>query len=430
MILPLLHASMALAATLEVSGTCPGTVTYRVGATARASVALLQADELGGTAIPTGVCAGAVTGLEAPTLAGVRAASARGVATFQRVTAATDCDRLVQAVELGSCDLTPALRQGPAPDYALPGPWEVGSVVLPVTGRSGVSLPSELWFPAANRGASPRIYRTQGYPDGVGIAATDVAPACAGPRPVLVHSHGNQSLPFESFEIMEHLASHGWIVLAPEHTGNSWHAQGGSIFEIPYRRPRDVADAYDALIAEASRPGSPLQGCVDPDDGYVVSGNSFGGYTAYATGGALVNDPFFPTLDLSDARVRAIVTYVPWDVIGLLSSGTSNVDVPVLTFGGERDGVVGTAFRSLFSHVRSEPRVRYSFPDGGHFSFTPLWCVSPGEGCGRAFVDTDVAVATAWTAALSFLEHLRGRDGAVDQLPAAGPFNVLRVGLP
>jgi predicted dienelactone hydrolase len=303
-------------------------------------------------------------------------------------------------------------------------------VVLPVTGRSGVSLPSELWFPAAAPGATPRVYRTNGYADGNGTAFTDAIPACDRPRPVLVHSHGNLSLPFEMFEVMEHIASHGWIVLAPEHTGNSWHAQGGWFLDMPYRRPRDVADAFSALADAASTPGHPLFGCVDPDAGFTVSGNSFGGYTSYATGGALVNDPFFPTVDLSDPRVNAIVNYVPWSVVGLLGSGVDAISVPVLTFGGERDATVGDDFRTLFNDLTTEPRVMYAFPDGGHLSFTPLWCDAPGNGCGAAFVDTDVAVAVAQTATMAFLEANRLRSGAVAQLPTNGPFTRREVGLP
>jgi predicted dienelactone hydrolase len=425
----ILTLSLAAAVTLDVGGACPGVVTYAARAAPRTTVELFMSAGGGQARIPSGGCAGVSTGLEAPSRVAARATNARGRVVFQRTAAASECDRMVQAVEVASCEVSPALRQGPAPDYRVPGPWEVGNSTLPAIGRSGVALPSEVWFPSAAAGASPRVYVTQGYPDGLGLATTDAAPACATPRPVLVHSHGNQSLPFEMFEVMEHLATHGWIVLAPEHTGNSWHAPGGWFFDMPYRRPEDVADAFDALVAESQRPGSPFAGCVDPDAGFVASGNSFGGYTAYATGGALVNDPFRPTLDLSDPRVWAIVTFVPWDVVGLMSSGTSAVDVPVLSLGAGRDATVGHDFRDLFSSLRTRPRVMYAFPDAGHFSFTPLWCVSPGDGCGAGWLDTDVAVEVAWTSTLSFLEHVRQRDGAVEQLPVVGPFTVTRVGL-
>jgi predicted dienelactone hydrolase len=418
----------AWATSVQVTGTCPGTVTYRVEASPRATVALVVGDEAGTAAIPAGSCAGLPTALAAPSLAGLRRAPASGVVSFQATT--TDCDAWVQAIDLRRCDASPARRRGPAPDYRARGPWEVGSVVFPVVGRSGVALPSELWFPAEQAGTTTRTYVTSGYADGLGTAWTDTLPTCTSPRPVLVHSHGSLSLPFEMFEVMEQLASHGWIVLAPEHSGNSWHDQSGWFLDMPYRRPRDVADAYAALVAESQRPGSPIAGCVDPDAGYVASGNSFGGYTAYATGGALVNDPFAPTLDLSDPDVRAIVTFVPWAVLGLLGSGAGDVTVPVLTFGGERDSTVGTDFQTLFGYLTTTPRVGYSFPDGGHLSFTPLWCDAPGNGCGPSFVDTDIAVEVAWTGTLSFLEHLRGRDGAAAQLPLTGPFSVAEVGWP
>lgn len=420
----------AWAAQVVASGTCPGPVTYRVQASPRATVALVVGDETGAAPIPAGSCAGLPTGLAAPTLAGLRRAPGSGVVNFQATTTASDCDKPVQAIDLARCDASPVRRRGPAPDYRARGPWEVGNVMFPVIGRSGVSLPSELWFPAVDPGTTTRTFVTSGYADGLSSAWTDTTPTCLTPRPVLVHSHGNLSLPFEMFEVMEQLASHGWIVLAPEHSGNSWHDQSGWFLDMPFRRPRDVADAYAALVAESQRPGSPLAGCVDPDAGFVASGNSFGGYTAYATGGALVNDPLFPTIDLSDPAVRAIVTFVPWSVVGLLGSGVGQVDVPVLTFGGYRDATVGDDFETLYAEVGSRPRVKYAFPDGGHLSFTPLWCDAPGNGCGPSFIDTDVAVQVAWTGTLAFLEHLRGRDGAVGQLPAGGPFLVEEMGLP
>jgi predicted dienelactone hydrolase len=232
------------------------------------------------------------------------------------------------------------------------------------------------------------------------------------------------------YEVVEQVVSHGWLVVAPEHTGNSWHSAPGDLLQMPYRRPDDVADTFDALLAEVQRPGSSLAGCVDPAAGYVVAGSSFGGYTAYVTGGALVDDPIAPTLDLSDPAVRAVVAFVPWDAFGLLSRGTRSVDVPVLSFGGERDTTVGTTYLDLWSHLTTEPRVGYSFPDGGHMTFTPIWCVQPGNGCGPSYVDQTVAVETAFTATLAFLEHLRGRSGALRQMPVFGPFTWDQAGLP
>ena len=62
--------------------------------------------------------------------------------------------------------------------------------------------------------------------------------------------------------------------------------------------------ASAGVIGDAS---SPLHGCADPAAGYVVTGYSFGGYTAYATAGALVNDGIVPTLSQFYGRVIDVV---------------------------------------------------------------------------------------------------------------------------
>ena len=53
----------------------------------------------------------------------------------------------------------------------------------------------------------------------------------------------------------------------------------------------------------------------------------------------------------------------------------------------------------------------------GHFSFTPIYCSGVGDGCGDAFYDQDALVEVLRTSVLSWLEHTRGRPGAIEQLP-------------
>ena len=42
-----------------------------------------------------------------------------------------------------------------------------------------------------------------------------------GPYPLIVFSHGNGGLGVQSFFLTEYLASHGYVVVCPDHTGNS-----------------------------------------------------------------------------------------------------------------------------------------------------------------------------------------------------------------
>jgi predicted dienelactone hydrolase len=393
-----------------------------------AQVALLRGTGRRSDRVPAGPCAGLATDLSGATLVGtVQTLPTNGRLRGPVPTVLDDCDAPLQMVDLDACTLSDVVLQGPARDYSQLGPFTVGNLALPVTARGGTALPTDVWFPSTDVGSQVRSYDARAYPSQTGEALLDVTPACDVPRPVLVHSHGSTSLPLEMFEVMEYLASHGWLVLAPEHVGNSWNDSTAFLTTMTRRRPRDVADTYSALLDAVADPTSPLFGCADPDAGYVVSGNSFGGYTAYAVGGALVNDPFSPTLDLGDPAATAVVTYVPWDAFFSLTSGPSAMTVPVLTFGADRDSTVGDVYRDLFAEVNSLPRSGIAFPDAGHLSFTPIWCVAPGNGCGPSFTDLDVTVGVAEQGTLAFLEDLRGRVGAWDQFPRGGPFQAMHI---
>ena len=60
-----------------------------------------------------------------------------------------------------------------------------------------------------------------------------------------------------------------------------------------------------------------------------------------------------------------------------------------------------------------------SFPNGGHFSFTPIYCSSWGDGCGTSFIEPEEFVPILRTSVLATLEHIRGRSGALAQLVPA-----------
>ena len=308
-------------------------------------------------------------------------------------------------------------EMAPAGDYSQPGPWWASTVKMAFTGRGGNELITHIWYPTTDEGESTVVYS---WPASTysGEAFPERVPDCSEPRPIMIHSHGNSSLNFEMFYLQEFLATHGWLVAAPDHTGNTAYDDSAYFGDLLERRPRDIQDTFDWLVEQGNDPSSGLYGCVDEQEGYISSGYSFGGYTAYVNGGALVNQWWTPTFDYSDPRVAGIITFAPWNAFGYLTSGTSEVEVPVLTIGGESDWTVGTQFSDLYSHVPSTPRAMASFPLAGHFSFTPIYCIAWGNGCGDGFVAEDVFTSFVNTSVLAFSEHVRGRPGAIEQLPA------------
>jgi hypothetical protein len=300
----------------------------------------------------------------------------------------------------------------PAPDYSVPGPHNAGLLTDDFTTGDAITLWVDVWYPAVGAGSGTADY--YGGPGWVltGTAVQDAEAMCDSPRPVMVHSHGSNSIRWEMFYLMEHLASHGWLIAAPDHAGNTYYDTWGSFDLIYQRRPRDIAAAFDWLLSQSADPSSPLAGCIDASDGYVASGYSFGGYTAYAVGGASV----IGASETADPRATAVVTHAPWNAYGVISEGTGGIDVPVLTIGGERDDVVGTQYVGLHEAIESTPRAIASFFDGGHFSPASIYCGAPGDGCGDDYIASETYNSIVQTSVLAFIETLRGVDGAWEQL--------------
>ena len=319
--------------------------------------------------------------------------------------------------ETGDSDEPTEPELDPAGDYESPGPFSAGQSWSEVTGRSGSTLYVSSWFPSSEEGVETTWYGWSGWYHR-GESFQDLQPACEEPLNIMVHSHGNTSVSWEMFYLHEFLATHGWLIIAPDHEGNTLYDYSASFDQVYLRRPQDIQDSYDWLVEQSEDPLSPFYGCVDPDAGYVVSGYSFGGYTAYATGGALVNNEAGdPTVDASDSRVTGVITYAPWNGYGLLTTGMDQVDVPTLTVGGERDDTVGVQYKGMHRQIEAIPRLMGSLPNVGHFSFTPLYCWEDGDGCGDDYYDQTEFTEILKTTVLSWVEFLKGRPGAFEQIP-------------
>ena len=179
-------------------------------------------------------------------------------------------------------------------DLAVEGPYrtgyrELGTTYTPAPGMAERTIPVGVWYPTNDTEGSPAIY-TSGFPDTGGTSATSIADAslAASPwgvqHPVLVYSHGFQGYGGSSSFLMRHFASHGWIVVAPDHVGNTLMDHQDPLPTALYvARPRDVSAALDLL---AQLPDAdPLAGKADTTR-VVLSGHSFGVFTTWSAGGA------------------------------------------------------------------------------------------------------------------------------------------------
>jgi predicted dienelactone hydrolase len=146
--------------------------------------------------------------------------------------------------------------------------------------------------------------------------------------PVVIYSHGSGGRPDFQQYLTVHLASHGFIVAAPPHPGNTnddcFPCTTASILPSARERPADVTFALDQLIAMKGNAASDLGRIIDPERTAIV-GHSFGGWTALYVA--------------ADDRFDAAVAQAPGSP-QLLTQRAAGVETPLMIIASEQDEVV------------------------------------------------------------------------------------------
>lgn len=310
--------------------------------------------------------------------------------------------------------LTPALT------YAAPGPHAVGYRVFTTTGAHHHALTLRAWYPTprpADEQAATITYTAPNKFDqqitpgkditAVGGALVNAQPEqTAQPYPLVVFSHGYALSPIVYSTLVEHYASQGYIVLAPEHNETFDQSLTG-FWKALIDRPDDIRRTID--FAELlNKPGAPLAGLIDMEDVAAV-GHSYGGYTALAAAGARFDfaayrsrctalseddplnffcDPVVPKEadmasraglpsvpsglwpSLGDARVKAVIS-MAGDAYPFGRRGLAELKVPVMALGGTVDD--GTPYtwgaKLTYDDAASEDKTLITFPGAGHMIF-------------------------------------------------------------
>lgn len=197
-----------------------------------------------------------------------------------------------------------------------PHPAGVRTLGLVDSRRGDRPLALEVWYPATDAFAGRDVAEATrdtyelvpGLPPGWQDAVRD-AEARRGRFPLVAFSHGFGGHRRQSTFLCTHLASHGYVVAAPDHTGNTivdvvqlvMSLQLGTplpdpeamIAELIAARPADVRFAIDRLLEGEGG----LADAIDAER-IGVSGHSFGGWTALAVTAA-------------DRRIRAALPLAP-----------------------------------------------------------------------------------------------------------------------
>ncbi len=325
------------------------------------------------------------------------------------------------------------------------GPFNVGHLETSVTyappdGTPERTLRLVVWYPTEAETGAEVFYA--GILPAEGVLGGAPPAAQEAPFPVVVFSHGNTAFAEQSHFLTTFLASHGFVVAAPDHTGNTFAASGDPPAEIFQWRPLDVGAVLDHLLA-AEAPEA-LAGRLS--DAIAVTGHSFGGYSSLAATGGIIDTDLVNGLcengtlreescsalraheDLyragfADPRIDASVPMTPGAVRVFGGTGLTGITVPTMLMTGDLDRTTpddkdgDPAWTGL---ERRPDNVRVRFATAGHFTFSNGCDLAADQlaedGCGARFIPIAQAHRAINAYTLAFLRrHLLGdeRDAAL-----------------
>jgi predicted dienelactone hydrolase len=241
-----------------------------------------------------------------------------------------------------------------------------------------------------------------------GQAIPDAAPDVDnGPYPLVLFSHAAGSFRYQSVYLTEHLASYGFVVMAPDHTGDTMvNTEDEGVFVRSHvTRPLDITRVID-FADTATRAGGVLENLIDLD--YVaVTGHSSGAWTAFLAAGAqrdfralkawcadhpddiwacgtmlgqeetlaelmgldAVPAGLWPAV--GDPRVDAIVPMAPGNAVVFGPEGLAAIKVPALVMIGDHDMFLpyDSFGPPTYEAISGRPKAFVTFEGANHMLF-------------------------------------------------------------
>jgi len=346
-------------------------------------------------------------------------------------------------------DDSPTVSEPTGPfDYTKAGAHPVGhrTIELHDADRDR-SLRVEIWYPAAadtaGGGEGVQFFAAAGTDrDGLAVVLADAPTNCTNAKttatrdatplkgwrwPVLTFSHCHLCARFSSFSLAEYLASHGFAVIAADHTGGTMFDKLAGNYEgmteaFLNTRAADVSFLLDTVLGPGDALPAELRGRFD--EGRVGAfGHSFGSVT---TGRVAETD---------DRVLAAAGLLAPFESPLPPGVTLANISEPVLFFVATEDNSIteygNKLIRGNFNDA-NPPAWKVEIIDAGHLSVSDLCGMADGfkPGCGdgtrqtkpgEAFTYIPVAkaidITMGWLGAF-FGAHVRGEAEALMWLKA------------
>ncbi len=311
-------------------------------------------------------------------------------------------------------------------EFETAGRYPVGNSTFTVTDTSrSRSLVVEVWYPAAENARAAAEAGTgaedflgdqterTAYADLLGSApagcpstrtgsARDADAAPGSSWPVIVFSHCHSCTRFSAFSVAERLASHGFVVAAPDHTLNTLFDElagtpGPLTAEFLQTRGADMSFVLDVLLdATATVVPEAVRGKLDAQK-VGAMGHSFGSVT---TGLVLQDDPRF---------VAGFAMAAPFENPLLVGVDVTRVSEPVMFLLAREDNSIteigNELIRDNFARIPA-PAWKAEVTDAGHWSFSDLCAINDGFSacCGDGIRQTVAGEA------FTYLTAERGRQ--------------------
>ena len=285
------------------------------------------------------------------------------------------------------------------------GEYRVGVTTVTVTDQErDRPLTVDIWFPLADgvTGEAHRYSFITGdyYESPLAIDADAAGISNDGPFPLVVYSHGSGAVRYIHSDYTETLASHGYVVVAPDHTGNTVVERFAGTEDDEavnaLNRPLDVSAVIDAFVDPDNSETAPFQPAIDSEH-IALTGHSFGGFTAYAASAGYENEQGVAE---ADDRIDALIPLAPYVGDGgensiLSDEDLARVTVPALVMIGTDDKTT-----PLIPHVtraweltNSEPHYRLELIAGEHNSFSDVCAYLEIESATQTLVEAVEAAA-------------------------------------
>jgi predicted dienelactone hydrolase len=296
---------------------------------------------------------------------------------------------------------TPATFEPPA--LSARGLYRVGVQTISVTDTARKrTLKLEVWYPAILMADQEKTeYRSQ-------VGKTNyVMPGRAGRDapiletvskfPLLVFSHGQPDNRMQNADLLEHLASQGFVVAAIDHTGST----NTDVTVLAYAdglvyRPQDILFVMGEIPKHFSSADANNIGLI---------GFSYGGYSSLNAAGIGLDAnhtrqycaglpvaffpcamlPFLSGLEVQrganviqpDPRIKAVFVMAPYGGLWLSESQLEKMRVPLFVAVGREDFVAVPERDSfmVFAHSGSDPKYLLTLEGAGHH----IWVACPPE---------------------------------------------------